>query len=77
MKWTQTWHTRGWWELKSGRKSLADVRRCFPRQTKTGYRYKYMAVTKFGVMVGGFPGMAGPVFNTLTEAKVWAERNVR
>ena len=77
MKWTQTWHTTGWWELKSGRKTVADIRRVFPRKTKTGYRYKYMVITKWGVMVGGFPGMAGPVFNTLTEAKAKAEGAVK
>ena len=71
-KWIETPHTKGWWELKVGRKTVADIRRVFPRKTKTGYRFKHMVVAQWG-MVGGLPGMKGPTFDTLKAAKAYAE----
>lgn len=75
-KWIETPHTKGWWELKDGRKAIATIRRVFPRKTKTGYRYKHMVVTQWG-MVGGLPGMAGPTFNTLKAAKAFVEGTMK
>lgn len=75
MKWIETKHTRGWLELKAGRKTVATIHRVFPRKTKSGYRFKYMIVTRWR-MVGGLPGMQGPVFNSLKVAKSRAERGV-
>jgi len=75
-KWVQTWHTDGWWELKAGRKTIADVRRVFPRKTKNGYRWEYMVVTKWAVQVNGLPGFGGQVFKTLKAAKATAEGRI-
>lgn len=72
-KWIETPHTKGWWELKAGRKTVADIRRVFPKKTKSGaYRFKHMVITQWGI-VDGLPGMKGPTFNTLKAAKSYAE----
>ena len=75
-RWIETPHTKGWWELKAGRKTVADIRPVFPRKTKAGYRFKYMVVTRWG-MIGGLPGMKGPTCNTLKAAKAFAEGGIK
>lgn len=74
-KWIETSHTRGWYQLKSGSKVMAEVMRARPCKTKTGYRYSYQAITRFGC-AGGMPGTFGPIFKTLNEAKSTAEAGV-
>lgn len=75
MKWTVSPHADFRIELRSGRKVIGTVMRINPRKTKSGYRYSYQAVKRWGCS-GGMPGTFGPVFKTLIAAKSEVEAGV-